>query len=195
MTATKAGSIAINSAHYRTLFSKNSKKIILINNAATLGEVKHFGKLHNTEIDKAFTVNVIAAAILMNNFIRQYQNHRAEKIIINVTSGAAHSAYDGWGIYCASKAAINMLSQVAVKEQESKNGNKIKVFAVAPGVVNTKMQTEIRNTEVGDFSRKEKFIELYEENELYDPNEVAKQFIRIIEKPELVKEVVSRIEL
>ena len=173
----------------------DAKKIILLNNAATLGDVRHLGQLNEYEIEASFTVNVIAPAVLMNNFIKAYQEHSAHKMIINVTSGAAQSPYDGWSVYCASKAALDMLTRVAVKEQELKNEKRVRVMAIAPGVVNTNMQSQIRQTDKTGFSRKEKFIELYEENELYDPADVAKAFLKIMEHPDEVKEVIQRIEL
>ncbi len=174
---------------------KDAKKIVLINNAATLGEMKHIGALNNETIIHAFNVNIIAPALLMNQFIHRYQQETCDRLIINLTSGAAQSPYDGWSLYCSGKSAIDMLSKVGAVEQEMKGNHGIRLFAVAPGVVNTDMQTTIRNTDVIGFSRKQKFIELHTENQLYAPEAVAKAFVRIIQEPEKVKEVVSRISL
>lgn len=173
---------------------KDAKEIVLINNAATLGEVKHLGDLDQHEIAKAFNVNIAAPAILMNGFISQYKKHTAKRLIINLTSGAATSPYDGWSLYCAGKASIDMLSRVAAAEQELE-GTGIKVLAIAPGVVDTGMQTAIRSTDQKGFSRKQKFIELHENRQLYDAHAVAKEFVSIMQHPEKVKDVVHRVVL
>ena len=48
---------------------QSAERLVLINNAATLGEVNHIGELSSEAICKAFNVNLVAPAILMNNFI------------------------------------------------------------------------------------------------------------------------------
>ena len=173
----------------------DAQKIVLINNAATLGEVKHLGYLQDSGIDETLNINISAPAILMNNFIKKYQDHPAQKIIVNITSGAAQSAYDGWSLYCASKAAIDMLSRVAAAEQEMKGASAIKILAIAPGVVDTEMQAEIRSADQQNFSRKQKFIALHEQNELYHAADVAKEFVKILNHPEKIHTVIHRIEL
>jgi len=172
----------------------DAKKIVLINNAGTLGEVKHLGNLSNEIIIKGLSVNMIAPTLLVNNYLSAYQNKPVEKIIINVTSGAAQNPYDGWGIYSPGKAAIDMLSKVADIEQKTKE-YATTVLAIAPGVVATEMQTYMRELDEKDFNRKNKFIDLYEKNQLYNPKDVAKSFLKIINNPESVEGVINRISL
>ena len=40
-------------------------------------------------------------------------------MLINVSSGAAWGAYEGWGAYCAGKAAVERLSEVVAMEEAS----------------------------------------------------------------------------
>ena len=63
-------------------------KIVLINNAGILGEINHLGKLNSKIIVDTFTVNTIAPTMLMNSFLEYYSTSKAEKVIINVSSGA-----------------------------------------------------------------------------------------------------------
>ena len=172
----------------------DAERLVLINNAGTLGEVKHLGNLTGETIIDGYSVNVIAPTILMNNFIMTYRDQPVNKLIINITSGAAQNPYDGWGIYCSSKAAINMLSRVGASEQsmDSKD-NPVRILAIAPGVVQTKMQEQIRQTNEKDFSRKGKFINLYEDEQLYDSKDVAKELIKIMNDPDSINEVIHRI--
>lgn len=173
---------------------KNVNKVVLINNAGTLGEIKHLGKLDHESIITSFNVNLTAVALLSSSFIKTYQNTDSERIIINISSGAAQSAYDGWAPYCSTKAGINMLSQAVAKEQELES-NPIKVYAIAPGVVDTYMQDTIRNTKQEDFSNIEKFHTLKNEGALYKAKDVAHKLVSMCENTNLIPSLISRIEI
>lgn len=172
----------------------NVNKIVLINNAGTLGEIQHIGQQDYKNIQSAMQVNFTSAAILINQFIKQYQDTTCEKIIINISSGAATSAYDGWANYCSAKAALNMFTQVINKEQESKDFP-IKTFAIAPGVVDTIMQDTIRATSSKQFSNIDKFVNLKKNDQLYKAEDVAEKLVEMINHTDLIGGVVSRISL
>jgi NAD(P)-dependent dehydrogenase (short-subunit alcohol dehydrogenase family) len=57
--------------------------------------------------------------------------------IVNVTSDAAVEAYEGWGGYGSSKAALEQLSAVLAAEHPE-----LRVYAVDPGDMNTQMQQD-----------------------------------------------------
>lgn len=173
---------------------EDAKKIVLINNAGTLGDIKHIGDLKAFDIISAFNVNITSVALLSNSFINQYQTNKNERIIINISSGAAQSAYDGWASYCASKSAINMLTLAIEKEQQLKK-NPIKVFAIAPGVVDTYMQDLIRKSNKIDFNNINKFHSLKSSGALYLAKDVAKRIISHCENTETISEIISRIEI
>ncbi len=172
-----------------------TQKVVLVNNAGTLGEIAHLGNLSADMIHKTINVNLTAALIFMNDFIKAYQYAAVPKLIINITSGAANSPYDGWGMYCAAKAALDMATKVAHEEQQ-KSSSPIKILGVAPGVVDTAMQTQIRAVRSENFSRRQKFIDLKEQNELYNATDVARKLKDIIDRPELAgNQLISRLEL
>lgn len=172
----------------------SANRIVLVNNAGTLGPIKHLGELSSADIIEAVQVNVTAAAVLANEFIKRYQHLNCAKMIVNISSGAATSAYEAWSSYCASKAALNMHTQVIAKEQLGKEFP-IDAFAIAPGVVDTYMQTSLRNADDTSFKMKQKFIDLKESGKLYDPSDVVKKLIEFIEQPEKISALISRIEL
>lgn len=173
----------------------DTKRIVLINNAGTLGQMGYLGEMPDGDIAASFNVNLIAPAILLNKFIHQFAQHPAEKVIINITSGAATAAYDGWGVYCSSKAGIDMLTKVAVEERKQRPDGRFHIMAIAPGVVDTQMQNQIRSTGEDKFSRVEKFHQMKSNGQLYKPEDVAKELASIISNPAQVSEVISRISL
>tara|TARA_R110002050_G_scaffold41242_1_gene100035 strand:- start:25277 stop:25996 length:720 start_codon:yes stop_codon:yes gene_type:complete len=168
---------------------KNVEQITLINNAGQIGDIKPIGKSDNKAIANLFTVNVTAPAILMNNFISHYADEKAEKIILNVSSGAGKSAIEGWAPYCGSKAAVDLLSLTTFEEQKRAQ-NPVKIYAIAPGVVDTEMQGAIRNSNADDFSRHAHFVALKANNELTSPREVAEKYLRIIANTALFTECI-----
>ena len=170
---------------------EDAEKVVLINNAGTLGEVKYLGDLDDKRIAQLFNLNLTAPTILINHFIRTYQDSSAEKLIINVSSGAGKYPVDGWSGYCASKAALDMVSQVAALELEKKKQKRFRVFALAPGVVDTHMQGEIRKVDARDFSNLNKFKQYKANRELDDPAYTADKFFQLIQQPDHFKEVVQ----
>jgi benzil reductase ((S)-benzoin forming) len=176
---------------------KNAGLIALVNNSAYAGEIVHFGKRTSDDIIESYNVNIVAPAILMNNFLKKYQSENCKRIILNISSGAAKTALESWSTYCSSKSALAMLGEVIDIEQKLKfHDNPVRIFSVGPGVVDTEMQGQLRKTSPENFSMVHKFIEFKEKNQLADPNDIAKKLVQIInfpgkfEKPELhVKDI------
>jgi benzil reductase ((S)-benzoin forming) len=128
------------------------------------------------------TVNYLAPLFLIKRFLEVYQELDLNKTIINVSSGASTSAYASWANYCSSKAALEMLTKCINEEQKEKI-YPIKCFSIAPGVVDTNMQIQIRNTPEKDFKLQSKFIDLFNEKKLFNPNYVAQKLLEVIEFP------------
>ena len=171
-----------------------AEKIVLINNAGSLGKIDQTKNLDLDTIIRTYQLNIISPHILISKFIKQYENYICKKIIINISSGAASSPYDGWSMYCSSKAALNMLTLCVSKELELNNSN-IKILSVAPGVMDTEMQTQIRNVDEGAFSRKNKFVDLKNNDQLYNAHDVAAKFIEMIDNVSASTETILKIEL
>jgi benzil reductase ((S)-benzoin forming) len=188
-------------ADFKFELHANAKKLVLINNAGALGFIKPIGKLESETIIKNYTLNLIAPSVLTNSFINCYNTVDAEKVIINISSGAGKNPIDGWAIYCASKAGVDMFSRVvdaeqkirAVHPQESIHKG-FRIFSIAPGVVDTSMQTEIRSANKVDFSRLEDFIAYKAKNELASATDVSKKYITILDDLNKIQHVLSSIK-
>lgn len=168
---------------------QNTRRIVLINNAGTMSDVKYLGKLNADDIVRDYHINLVSPTILMNSFISAYQNEDADKIIINISSGAGKRPIDGWGVYCSSKAGLDMVSQVAADEQK-KNGEGFRILSVAPGIVDTQMQTDIRKAKEHSFSRIEEFIDYKKSGKLADPAVVALKYVDLINNLHAISHVV-----
>jgi benzil reductase ((S)-benzoin forming) len=122
--------------------------------------------------------------MLMNTFLRTYGDQTdVPRTVLNISSGAAQRPVDGWAAYCASKAALNALSETAQKEQDLR-GNGVRVWALAPGVVDTAMQAHIRTAEARQFSEAAKFAEYQAEGQLQMPGAVAERILKLLQEPD-----------
>ncbi|KAI8319472.1 NAD(P)-binding protein [Martensiomyces pterosporus] len=109
----------------------------LINNAGVLEPIQKLADAPVDEWKRHFDVNLFSIVALTQRALPLLRE--SEGRIINVSSGAASHAYHGWAAYCASKAALNMLTEsISVEEP------RITALAIRPGVVDTDMQAKIR---------------------------------------------------
>lgn len=172
----------------------DAQSLTLINNAGTLGEIGYVGELLNEHFQFVFDLNVVAPAMLMNTFLSTYGGQTSiPRTVLNISSGAAQRPVDGWAAYCASKAALNSLSETAQKEQDLR-GSGVRVWALAPGVVDTAMQAHIRTAEATQFSEREKFAAFHTEGELQSAAAVASRILAWLVAPSTTTEVVLRLK-
>ncbi|MGB9112721.1 MAG: SDR family oxidoreductase [Acidimicrobiales bacterium] len=107
---------------------------LLVNNAGTLGPspLPKVADLEPDALSDAFRTNVAAPLALIRLALPLLE--AAAGAIVNVTSDAAIEAYEGWGGYGATKAALEQLSKVLGAEQET-----VRVYAFDPGDLRTEM--------------------------------------------------------
>ncbi len=152
--------------------------VTLINNAGRLGVISNLENIPSEDIAKSIHLNTTTPLILSSLFIKATQQLTCKKQIISISSGAAVKPYEGWSIYCTSKAAIDMMTKtIAAEQNEFEHG--VKCNAIYPGVVDTNMQTDIRSTDEKDFKNVQRFIDLKENDQLYTPEYVAETIFTI----------------
>jgi len=138
----------------------------LIINHGSLDPVKKVGESSAEEWRKAFDVNVFSAVGLINASLPLLRTSRGR--IILTSSGAATSAYQGWGCYGAGKAVLNHLALTLSVEEPD-----VTTISIRPGVVDTEMQREIREVHHERMSEKdrEKFSGLKTNGGLLKPEQ------------------------
>ena len=131
-----AGNVA-DSWHRGTLVEAAGERIdLLVNNASTLGAapLPPLADYPLDVLEDVFRVNAVAPLALAQLALPRMP---AGACLINITSDAAVEGYEGWGGYGASKAALEQLSNVLGAERPD-----LRVYAVDPGDMNTRMQQE-----------------------------------------------------
>lgn len=201
------------------------ERYLLINNAGSLGPMAQFDGLANLEaeqvheIAQTMNLNISAVIYLSSVFVQaahqqsqayfesssaqehssahehssvedSEDNQRALIQVINISSGAGRKPYPGWGIYCASKAALDRYSEVLQVEAPF-----AQVVSMAPGVLDTAMQVDIRQSSAKDFPNVQRFIDLHAEQELSPPREVAQEILAYSLNPDFGQQTLQDIRL
>jgi len=158
----------------------NCERVLLINNAGVLGSIGPVGSIPDSSVHEAYTVNLISPSVLMNKFLAADMGESTQKVVMNVSSGAGKRPIDGWASYCASKAGLDMYTQTVAEELKIKGEKLVRVISIAPGIVDTGMQDQIRTATADAFSRIDDFIEYKENGDLVSPEVVASKYIYIL---------------
>ncbi len=145
-----------------------------VNNAGVLDPI---GPLRDAPVDAVTThveVNLLGVIWGTRAFAAIVHDRSEPGTLVNITSGAARSVYEGWAPYCATKAAVDQLTRVVAAE-EAPHG--LSAFAVAPGVVDTDMQALIRATPADRFPKVERFRGLADAGAFNSPAWVADRLL------------------
>jgi len=122
---------------------------ILINNAGLIEPIAHLAESDPHEWARVADVNYKGVYHGMRAAL-PVMLERGSGIIVNVSSGAAVSALEGWSHYCSSKAAALSLTKCAHKEYADRG---IRIVGLSPGTVATGMQTAIRHSGINPVSQ------------------------------------------
>jgi NAD(P)-dependent dehydrogenase (short-subunit alcohol dehydrogenase family) len=126
-----AGDVA-DDRHRRALVEAAGDRIdALVNNASVLGPSPQppLATYPPDVLDEVYRVNALAPLALIQLALPRMPDGAR---IVNVTSDAAVEAYDGWGGYGSSKAALDQLTAILAAEHPA-----LAVYAFDPGDMNT----------------------------------------------------------
>jgi NAD(P)-dependent dehydrogenase (short-subunit alcohol dehydrogenase family) len=122
-------------AHRAALASAVGDELdLLTNNASDLGPspLPRLADLPAAALQRVLEVNVVAPLALVQLLLPALR--AAGGRVLDISSDAAVEAYEGWGGYGASKAALDQLTAVLAVENPD-----LRVYAVDPGDMNTAM--------------------------------------------------------
>jgi NAD(P)-dependent dehydrogenase (short-subunit alcohol dehydrogenase family) len=122
---------------------------IVVNNAGIVTPIGAITEVAIEDWARNIEVNVVGAFHVIQRALPAMLA-RGGGTVINLSSGAARNALEGWSAYCAGKAALAMVTR-SVHEEYGARG--IRVFGFAPGVVDTEMQVRIRASGINPVSR------------------------------------------
>jgi benzil reductase ((S)-benzoin forming) len=151
-----------------------------INNAGLLAPIGPLRDHDPAEFARHIEVNVLGVLTGSRAFIRHLRARGGDGALINISSGAARNAYAGWSAYCAGKAAVDRMSE-SIALEEADTG--LRVHAVAPGIIDTDMQTQIRQCSPEQFPRVHKFHDIKAKEAFSSPAFVADRLLELAFDP------------
>jgi NAD(P)-dependent dehydrogenase (short-subunit alcohol dehydrogenase family) len=131
-----AGDVA-DAKHRLALVETAGEEIdLLVNNASTLGPspLPPLAEYPLDELRRVYDVNVTGPLALVQLALPRLRDNAC---VLNITSDAAVEAYEGWGGYGSSKAALEEITAVLAAEHPE-----LRIYAVDPGDMRTQMQQE-----------------------------------------------------
>ncbi len=121
----------------------------LVNNAGLIDPIARIEDSDPQAWRRIVEVNLVGAYNMLRAVVPGMVAKGAGTVV-NISSGAATSALEGWSHYCATKAALLSLTRTAHKELSPKG---INVVGLSPGTVATDMQRAIKASGINPVSK------------------------------------------
>jgi NAD(P)-dependent dehydrogenase (short-subunit alcohol dehydrogenase family) len=122
---------------------------ILVNNAGVIDPIARIADADPEGWGRVVDIN-FKGVFHCTRAVLPMMKRRGMGTIINISSGAATSALEGWSHYSSTKAAVLMLTRCVHKEE---SGNGIRCVGLSPGTVATQLQREIAAAGINPVSR------------------------------------------
>jgi benzil reductase ((S)-benzoin forming) len=175
----------------------------LINNAGVIARVGPVDECSAAELSAALRVGLEAPMLLTGAFLRATRDWQAARRVLNISSGLGRRAMAGSAAYCAAKAGMDHFSRaVALDEarhaelgastastderrgQGGGTGIAARIVSLAPGVIDTDMQVQLRTAEAAGFPEQAHFIKLKEQGLLTSARDGAARVLAYLRRPD-----------
>lgn len=152
-----------------------------INNAGVLDPVVPVRDLTAEALRRHLDINLFGVLYGCQAYRAHVAGRDGEGVLVNISSGAAWGGYAGWGAYCAGKAALDRITETLALEETACG---LRAYAVAPGIVDTDMQSKIRACGEDVFPMVDKFHEYKADNLFNTPPFVAQHLLSLSFDPD-----------
>ncbi|GAA6232955.1 sepiapterin reductase-like [Lates japonicus] len=158
-------------------FSEDIDHIILVNNAASLGDVSRYVKsfTNMAEVDSYLSLNVTSSLCLTASILQAFpQCPGLRRTVINITSLCALQPFRSWVLYCTGKAAREMIFRVLAEEEPD-----LRVLNYSPGPLDTAMQMVARSRTADPTVRKS-FSDMFAQGQLLTCEDSCAKLMKVL---------------
>jgi len=179
----------------RSLHAPSISSATLINNAGLLPTLVPLQDCPADELAQALRVGLEAPMLLSGAFLRATQawvdaGWQGERKLLNISSGLGRRAVAAQSPYCAAKAGLDHFSRcVALEQAQQPRG--AKVVSLAPGVIATDMQVQLRAADPQRFPDQARFVDLHQQGQLASPEQAAAQVLAWLKRPDFGQCVIA----
>jgi benzil reductase ((S)-benzoin forming) len=150
--------------------------VTLVNNAGMIPAIAPLSNVPASDISAAMRVGVEAPMLLTSAFLRATADWKMSKKVLNISSGLGRRAMASQAGYCAAKAAMDHFTRCLALEEALKPHG-AKVCSLAPGVIDTDMQVQLRAAPDSSFPDKANFVGMQQSGALSTPDDAAARLI------------------
>ena len=162
----------------------------LINNAGAISPLLAVRDSDPSALAKALRVGVEAPLQLCAAFLGATRNWAVPRKVLNISSGLGRRAMASSAAYCAAKAGMDHFSRcIALEESAVPNG--AKVCSLAPGVIATDMQLQLRSADPAHFPDLPTFQGLHAGGQLSSPQDAARRVLAYLNSPTFGQDAVG----
>lgn len=155
----------------------------LINNAGVIPRIAPLSASDPADLANALRVGLEAPMQLTAAFLGATEGWGVPRKVLNVSSGLGRRAMASQAAYCAAKAGMDHFTRcLALDEAAKPNG--ARVCSLAPGVIDTDMQVQLRSAEAADFPDVGNFAQLKSSGSLTSPEEAARRLLAWLARPD-----------
>lgn len=159
----------------------------LINNAGVVSQLAPLSALASADLAQALRVGLEAPMLLTAAFLRATEGWvskgwTAPRKVVLVSSGLGRRAMASSASYCAAKAGMDHLAR-AVALEEALKPNGARIVSLAPGVIDTDMQLQLRSADAALFPDRARFAGLKSEGQLDSPAAAATKLLHYLARP------------
>ena len=144
----------------------------LINNAGVIARIGPLSASDPAELAQALRVGLEAPLLLAAAFLRATESWRLPRKLLNISSGLGRRAMASQAAYCAAKAGMDHFTRCVALDEASKPHG-ARVCSLAPGVIDTDMQVQLRAAHAADFPDQANFVQLKAQGLLSSPADAA----------------------
>jgi len=164
--------------------------LTLINNAAGLARPAPLGDVAAADLAGALRVGLEAPMLLSAAFLNASTDLTVPRKLLNISSGLGRRAMAGSAAYCAAKAGLDHLSRsIALEEAARPHG--AKVVSLAPGVIDTDMQLQLRSADPAAFAERDNFAQLKALGRLDSPEAAAAKVLAYLDRADFGRNAVA----
>ena len=153
----------------------------IIHNAGVINPVIPASMAESEEWNQNLQVNLLSVQQLTKGLIPLMGGDKQSRIT-TISSGASLRPVQSWSAYCVAKAGLDMWTRCIASELEGKN---ISAIAIAPGIVDTGMQEDIRASDPENFPDHYNFVSYHSDGMLVDAEVVAGKLMPLITNHEM----------
>jgi len=162
----------------------------LINNAGVIGALTPLRDGESADIANALRVGLEAPMLLCAAFLKATMDWPVPRKVLNISSGLGRRAMASSGAYCAAKAGMDHFTRcLALDEALLPRG--ASVCSLAPGVVDTDMQVQLRGADPKAFPDLPNFAGLHAQGQLASPQAAAARVLAYLARADFGAEPVA----